>query len=35
MHWRGLSGGKDVWNRIDSFFADLSKRAEKKEDSLA
>jgi hypothetical protein len=26
-HWRGLSGGDDVWQRVDSFFARLSTNA--------
>jgi hypothetical protein len=26
-HWRGLSGGKDVWERIKEFFVDLESRA--------
>jgi hypothetical protein len=25
--WRGLSGGKEVWARIDGFFDDLDRRA--------
>jgi hypothetical protein len=25
--WRGLSGGKEVWEEIEGFFADLSQRA--------
>jgi hypothetical protein len=27
IHWRGLSGGTDVWREIDSFFARLAERA--------
>jgi hypothetical protein len=27
MHWRGLSGGADVWKEIDSFFAGLKSRS--------
>ena len=27
LHWRGLSGGRGVWNEIDSFFAGLKARA--------
>jgi hypothetical protein len=23
MHWRGLSGGREVWEKIDRFFQDL------------
>ena len=23
MHWRGLSGGQEVWDRIAEFFRDL------------
>ena len=26
-NWRGLSGGGEVWEKIDSFFADLKARA--------
>ena len=26
-HWRGLSGGDDVWREIDAFFARLEQRA--------
>jgi hypothetical protein len=26
-HWRGLSGGTEVWREIDSFFAELSEFA--------
>jgi hypothetical protein len=25
--WKGLSGGKQVWQELDSFFADLDRRA--------
>ena len=25
-HWRGLSGGDEVWYHIDSFFSDLAER---------
>jgi hypothetical protein len=28
MHWRGLSGGTDVWKEIGAFFADLRTKAE-------
>src|SRR5918993_783594 len=27
MHWRGLSGGREVWEKIDRFFEDLRKRS--------
>jgi uncharacterized protein DUF5947 len=27
LHWRGLSGGREVWGEIDSFFAGLKARA--------
>jgi len=27
MYWRGLSGGSEVWQEIDRFFADLNKKA--------
>jgi hypothetical protein len=27
MHWKGLSGGQQVWQEIDRFFADLDHRA--------
>jgi hypothetical protein len=26
-HWRGLSGGTEVWQEVDQFFASLKKRA--------
>jgi Family of unknown function (DUF5947) len=26
-HWRGFSGGTDVWQEIEAFFADLKKRS--------
>ena len=26
MHWRGLSGGREVWEEIDRFFENLKKR---------
>jgi hypothetical protein len=27
MHWRGLSGGQEVWDEIDSFFSQLKENA--------
>lgn len=27
IHWRGLSGGSEVWGEINRFFAELSERA--------
>lgn len=27
MHWRGLSGGREVWEEIDRFFEELRKRS--------
>jgi hypothetical protein len=27
-HWRGLSGGTEVWREIQSFFSALKKRAQ-------
>src|SRR5215204_4408578 len=27
MHWRGLSGGREVWEEIDRFFEDLRERS--------
>ena len=27
MHWRGLSGGREVWEEIDRFFENLKKRS--------
>lgn len=29
-HWRGLSGGTEVWKHIDKFFASLNERAVKR-----
>lgn len=28
VHWRGLSGGTEVWQEIGNFFADLRRRAQ-------
>jgi hypothetical protein len=28
MHWKGLSGGADVWTEIGRFFSDLRLRSE-------
>ena len=27
VHWRGLSGGEELWNEIDAFFARLKKNS--------
>jgi hypothetical protein len=27
MHWRGLSGGQEVWDKIESFFSHLKANA--------
>jgi hypothetical protein len=27
LHWHGLSGGTEVWEEIDTFFADLTRRS--------
>ena len=27
LHWRGLSGGREVWDEIDRFFENLRKRS--------
>jgi hypothetical protein len=29
MHWRGLSGGREVWEEIDRFFENLKQRSRK------
>jgi hypothetical protein len=29
MHWKGLSGGTEVWLKLSEFFADLNNRADK------
>ncbi|MGI8858242.1 MAG: DUF5947 family protein [Thermomicrobiales bacterium] len=28
MYWHGLSGGTEVWDEIDKFFADLTRRSQ-------
>jgi hypothetical protein len=28
LHWKGLSGGNEVWQEIGSFFAGLRSQAE-------
>jgi hypothetical protein len=28
-HWKGLSGGAEVWEEIEHFFADLGARSER------
>jgi hypothetical protein len=28
MHWKGLSGGTEVWTEIGSFFSELRTKAE-------
>jgi hypothetical protein len=30
-HWRGLSGGAEVWTEIDSFFSELSQASRKEQ----
>lgn len=30
QHWSGFHGGDEVWRRIDEFFADLRRRAERR-----
>ena len=30
VSWRGLSGGQEVWERIDAFFTDLRAQARPK-----
>ena len=27
LHWRGLSGGSDVWEEVDKFFEELEAEA--------
>jgi hypothetical protein len=29
MHWRGLSGGREVWEELDQFFENLEQRSKK------
>jgi hypothetical protein len=29
LHWKGLSGGREVWEEIDRFFEALRKRSKK------
>jgi hypothetical protein len=33
-NWRGLSGGKKVWNEIDAFFVDLQARSKTRREPL-
>jgi hypothetical protein len=28
LHWRGLSGGTEVWREVGAFFSSLKQRAE-------
>jgi hypothetical protein len=35
MHWRGLSGGTEVWRRINEFFASLRARGTEVRESVA
>jgi hypothetical protein len=35
MHWRGLSGGAEVWKHIDEFFASLKARSTAVRESVA
>jgi hypothetical protein len=32
-NWRGFSGGKEVWEKIDGFFAELSDKAKPKQEA--
>ena len=32
-HWRGFTGGREVWDEIDAFFADLDSRARSTDDA--
>ncbi len=34
MHWRGLSGGTEVWKEIGAFFTDLRSKAEVLSDGI-
>jgi hypothetical protein len=27
MHWRGISGGSEVWKEIERFFTELKKKS--------
>jgi hypothetical protein len=35
MHWRGLSGGAEVWKHIQEFFAILKARSTEVRESLS
>jgi Family of unknown function (DUF5947) len=35
MHWRGLSGGSEVWQELGHFFSDLKRKAGVREESHA
>ena len=34
LHWRGLSGGAEVWKEIQSFFTGLKSRCTNKTESM-
>jgi hypothetical protein len=34
MHWRGLSGGREVWEEIERFFEELRKRSKTVQERL-